>query len=169
MLFGVQDEITDMTRSLEMVERERLIYRTMVFGHRKCSKGYRVHIGSPEGVPGNPGKDMGLMGQVREHTSPQGAGAPPIGPATWGDRERRGGKGKYEVGLLLPSPPPSFLSPLSKYGRGGRIGLGAQVGFLLLGRALGCLPPSPSFIYVGRAPLEHTSIVPSRVRRPLHS
>ena len=31
MLFGVPDEITDMTRSLEMVERERLIYRTMVF------------------------------------------------------------------------------------------------------------------------------------------
>ena len=28
--------------------------------------------GSPEGVRANPDKDMGLMGQVREHTNPQG-------------------------------------------------------------------------------------------------
>ena len=118
-----------------------------------------------KGFRATPDKDMGLMGQVREHTSPQGAGAPPIGPAMCGERKRRGVKGKYEVGLLLPSPPPSFLSPCPNM-VGGRIGLGAQVGFHLLGRALGCLPPSPSFIYVGRAPLEHTSIVPSRMRRP---
>ena len=77
-MFGVPDEITDMTRSLKMAERKILIYRTMVFGHRKCSGGYQVLIGSPERVSGTPGKDMGLMGQVREHTSPQGAGAPPI-------------------------------------------------------------------------------------------
>src|SRR5215216_7291969 len=38
-LFGVPDEITDMTRSLEMVERLRLIYWTIVFGHRNGSGG----------------------------------------------------------------------------------------------------------------------------------
>ena len=42
----------------------------MVFGHQKCFRGYWVLIGSPEGVPGTPPtKDMGLMGQEREHTS----------------------------------------------------------------------------------------------------
>ena len=40
MLFGVLGEIMDMTRSLEMVERQRLVYRTMVFGHRK---GFGIH------------------------------------------------------------------------------------------------------------------------------
>ena len=33
-------------------------------------------IGSPEGVSGTPGNPMGHMGLVKEHTSPQGAGAP---------------------------------------------------------------------------------------------
>ena len=47
-MFGVPDEITDMTRSLEMVERYRLIYRTMVFGHQKCFGKHRVLIGSSE-------------------------------------------------------------------------------------------------------------------------
>ena len=54
MLFGVPDEITDMTRSLEMAERLRFIYRTMVFGHQKCFETYREEIGSPEGVLGVP-------------------------------------------------------------------------------------------------------------------
>ena len=35
MLFGVPDKITDMTRSLEMVKRYRLIYRMMLFGHHE--------------------------------------------------------------------------------------------------------------------------------------
>ena len=60
MLFGVPDEITDMTRSLEMAERERLIYRTMVFRHQKCSGGYRVLIGSPERSFGHPAKIWAL-------------------------------------------------------------------------------------------------------------
>ena len=59
MLFGVPDENMDMTRSLKMVER---IYMTIVFGHRKCFRGYRVHIGSPEGVPGTPDKRYGPYG-----------------------------------------------------------------------------------------------------------
>ena len=49
---------------------------TLVFGHRKCSGGYRVLIGSLEGVSGTPGNPMGHMGLVKEYTSPQGARAP---------------------------------------------------------------------------------------------
>ena len=45
MLFGVPDEITDMMRSLKMVERQTLIYRTIVFGQQKCSGVYQVFIG----------------------------------------------------------------------------------------------------------------------------
>ena len=62
MLFEVPDEITDMTRSSKMVRRQRLIYRTMLFGHRKGFGLYQLVIGSPEGVPGIPGRLMGLMG-----------------------------------------------------------------------------------------------------------
>ena len=95
MLFEVPDEITDMTRSLEMVDSSRLIYRTIVFGHRKCSRGYQVHIGSPEGVPSNPGKRYGPYGPRGETHQPQGAGAPPI----WAGlrRRRKGEKGKESV------------------------------------------------------------------------
>ena len=35
--FGVPDETGDMTRSLEMVETERLIYWKPIFGYWKCS------------------------------------------------------------------------------------------------------------------------------------
>src|SRR5215216_8080787 len=60
-LFGVPDEITDMTRSLEMVERLRLIYWTIVFGHRNGSGGTRYISEYREGggVTGTPG---GLIG-----------------------------------------------------------------------------------------------------------
>ena len=34
-MFGVLDEITDVTRSLEMVKTSRLIYWKAMFGHRK--------------------------------------------------------------------------------------------------------------------------------------
>src|SRR6266536_5499550 len=125
----------------------------MVFRHRKCFGGTGYLSGHRKGVSGTPGKDMGLMVQVREHTSPQGAGAPPIGPAIWGGKERRGGEGKYEVGLLLPSRSPSFLSPLSKKRKGGgRIGGGPQVGFLLLGAPLAApLPLPPIYTWGGGA------------------
>jgi hypothetical protein len=78
MLFGVPNELTDMKRSLKMVERSRFIYRTMVFGHQKCFRGYQVLIGSPEGVPGTPPprQRYGLNGPREGQTSPQGAGAP---------------------------------------------------------------------------------------------
>ena len=41
MLFGVRDEITDMTRNSGMVRRQSLIYGIIVFGHRKGSGIYR--------------------------------------------------------------------------------------------------------------------------------
>ena len=78
MLFGVLGEITDMTRSLKMVERKIFIYRMIVFGHRKCFGGYRILIRSPEGVPGTPGKRYGPYGPREGTHPPQGAGAPPI-------------------------------------------------------------------------------------------
>ena len=37
MLFGVPYEISDMTRNSGMVQRQSLIYGTIVFGHRKGS------------------------------------------------------------------------------------------------------------------------------------
>ena len=74
--------------------------------------------GSPEGVSGNPGEDMGLMGQVREHTSPQGAGALPIEPATWGERKRRGGNGKERKASRVAAPLPHGLVRIG-LGKGG--------------------------------------------------
>ena len=63
MLFRVPDDITDNTRSLEMVERYRLIYWIIVFGHWKCFGMYRVHIGvMGGGLPEPLGEDMGHMG-----------------------------------------------------------------------------------------------------------
>ena len=56
MLFGVSDEITGMTTSLEMVVRKILIYRVIVFGHRKCFGGYRVLIGSLKEFRASPSK-----------------------------------------------------------------------------------------------------------------
>ena len=62
----------------------------MVFRHQKCSRGYRVLIGSPEGVSGTPDNPMGRMGLMKEHTSPQGAGVP---YKAIGGGEGKGGKG----------------------------------------------------------------------------
>ena len=46
MLFGVQNEITDMTRNSGVVRRQSLIYGIIVFAHRKGSgnhrKGFRM-------------------------------------------------------------------------------------------------------------------------------
>ena len=83
-----------------------MIYRTIVFGHRKCSGGYLVHIGSLEGVPGSPDKDMGLMGQEGKRTSHKRAGVPPIWASQIGE-----GKGKEErkKGIGFPLPPLPFL------------------------------------------------------------
>ena len=72
-----------------------MIYRTMVFGHQKCSEGYQVHIGSPEGVPGTPDKRYGPYGPRGEKHQPQGAGA----PAIWAEpEEKERGEGRRKGG-----------------------------------------------------------------------
>ena len=54
-LFGVPDVITDMTRSLEMVETWRLIYWKPIFGYRKCSGWNKDFTGVPGGYRNPPG------------------------------------------------------------------------------------------------------------------
>ena len=116
MLFGVPDEITDMTRSVEMVEKERFIYRTMIFGHRKCSGKHRVLIGSPEGVPGTPGKRYGPYEPRGETHQPQrGWCTPHMGWPNW----RRKGEGGKEKGNRIP-PFLLFLPTPNRNRKGGR-------------------------------------------------
>ena len=69
-MFGVPDEIKDMTRSLEIVERERLIYWMKVFGHRNGFGTFRIFIGVPRGYRNPPGKVLGLMGHRGERGQP---------------------------------------------------------------------------------------------------
>src|SRR3989337_2003857 len=91
----------------------------MVFGHRKCSGGYRVHIESPEGVPGTPGKRYGPNGPRGETQQPAGAAAPPI----WAAREEKERGEERRKGRDSASPfLPSFLLlpfPSEKYVKGG--------------------------------------------------
>ena len=92
----------------------------MVYGHRKCFGGYRVHIGSPEGVPGTPNKDMGLMGQEGKRSSQQGLLHPPYRPNE--NVKERGEERKEGEGFVrpLPSFPLLLPPPPKKYGeRGG--------------------------------------------------
>ena len=70
MLFRVPDEITDMTRSLEMVKRKRFIYWTMIFGHRKCSGGTGYISGHWKGFRASPRQLHGPNGPRRGQTSP---------------------------------------------------------------------------------------------------
>ena len=63
-MIGVPDEIKEMTRSLEMVERLRLIYWTKVFGHRKDFGTFQILIGEPRGYRNPPGKLWALMGHM---------------------------------------------------------------------------------------------------------
>ena len=72
-----------------------MIYRTRVFGHRKCSGGYQVLIGSPGGVPDTPNKRYGPYGPRGETHQPQGDGAPLIWVGL--RRRRKGEKGKVSV------------------------------------------------------------------------
>ena len=68
MLFGVPDEITDVTRVSGMVRKRRLIYRMTSFDYRKVfgvtgnvpgmTNGFREFTG---GAP-TPGKPMGVGG-----------------------------------------------------------------------------------------------------------
>ena len=75
-----------------------MIYRTMVFGHRKCHrKGFRA----PQA------KDMGLMGQEGKHTGHKGASVP---PPIWGGQIGEGkGKEERKKGIGFPLPNLPFL------------------------------------------------------------
>ena len=79
MLLGVPDDITDMTRSLEIVERQRLIYRTIVFRHRKCSGGTGYVSGHRKGFRAPPAKIWALLGQERDIPAHKGLVRPHIG------------------------------------------------------------------------------------------
>ena len=99
----VPNEITEMTRSLEMVDRYRFIYRTILFEHRKCFGMHRVLIGSPEGVPGTPGKRYGPRGET--HQPQRGWCAPHMG---WPNSSTKG-KEERKKGIGFPLPPLGFL------------------------------------------------------------
>ena len=111
MLFGVPDEITDVTRVSGMVRKRRLIYRMTSFDYRKVF-----------GVTGNvPGMTNGFRMFTGGATHPEEAhrpwgGAPALGGLVGqpkkalcaiGRKSKRKGKKKEEVGkgegLLLPN------------------------------------------------------------------
>ena len=83
MLFGVPDEITDVTRVSGMVRKRRLIYRMTSFDYRKVfgvtgnvpgmTNGFRdftggegaTHPGKPIGLEGGTPALSGLVGQPK--------------------------------------------------------------------------------------------------------
>ena len=139
----------------------------MVFGHRKCFGMHRVLIGSPEGVPGTPGKRYGPYGPRGEtHQLQRGWCAPPhMGWTNW-RRKREEGK---EKGNRIPPSPSSLPTPnRNRKGVGGRIGGTPSRIPPTWGTPLAASPPlQPIYIYIlGGAPLEHTTNIVSRVRRP---
>ena len=146
-----------------MVERLRLIYRTRVFIHQKCFGGYRVLIGSPEGVPGTPIKDMRLMGQEGKCTSHKGLVCHPYGLAKV---EKERGRRKGKKGNRIP-PSPSFLPPRLNMA-GARLGRDSKKDSSYLGASYGCSSLPPTYIYVGGGHVTHNRQLLSRVRRPLH-
>ena len=76
----------------------------MVFGHRKCSGGYRVLIGSLEGVQGTPDKRYGPNGPRGETQQPAGAAAPPYGLSQrTKERGEERRKGRDSAPPFLPS------------------------------------------------------------------
>ena len=137
-----------------------MIYRTIVFGHRKCSGMYRVFIGVREGGGGyrnHRGNILAIWAMRGEHTSPQGVARPPM----------VGGRiGEGEEGVQPPSfsSSPSFLLRWKK--ERGALGETPSRIRTLRGAHPGCSPPPPTYIYVGRGRLEHTTTIVSRVRRP---
>ena len=69
--------ITDMTRSLEMVETQRLIYWTTMFGHRKCFRRFQTYTGVPGDYRNPPGDVMGLLGLSGEEEGRPGQSRAP--------------------------------------------------------------------------------------------
>ena len=84
MLFGVPDEITDVTRVSGMVRKRRLIYRMTSFDYRKVfgvtgnvpgmTNGFREFTGGGQPTPGKPigiwGVTPALSGLVGQPTNP---------------------------------------------------------------------------------------------------
>ena len=129
-------------------------------------RGYRVHIGSPEGVPGiPPATTWALMGQAGDRQAPKGWRAPLIWAGQIGVEN---GKEESNKGIGFTLPPLPFLLRRGIGKEGGRIGRRPSRIPPTWGAALAAYPPLKP-IYMRGAPLEHTSRVVSRVQRPLDS
>ena len=70
--------ITDMTRSLEIVETLRSIYSMTMFGHRKCFGRFWTYTGVPGGYRNPPGSILGLMGASGRRGGAARAAARPL-------------------------------------------------------------------------------------------
>ena len=142
----------------------------IVFGHRKCSGGTGYVSGHRKGFRATPGKLYGPNGPRVGQTSPKRGWCAPYRPNRRRRKGREGRRKGEDSASPFPSPPPSLSFPLRWIWKGGgRLGGGAQVGLLLLGAPLAAPLPLPPIYICGGAPLEHTRLIPSRVRRPLHS
>ena len=109
MLFGVPDEITDVTRVSGMVRKRRLIYRMTSFDYRKVfgvignvpgmTNGFRVFTGGRQPTPGKP---IGLGGGAPALSGL--VGQPKKALCAIGRKSKRK-KGRWEKGegLLLPN------------------------------------------------------------------
>ena len=84
MLFGVPDEITDVTRGSGMVRKRRFIYRMTSFGYRKVFGHYRDCTGSDEWVP-----DVHRDGGNPPRGSPKALGVAHQPLVGWWDSPRR--------------------------------------------------------------------------------
>ena len=141
-----------MTRSLEMVERQRSIYWKAIFGHQKGSEwfGYFSEYRRVTGIRrGKYWAFMGLSGKERRAT--RGGRTPPHGLVLIG--QGRGRRPLLSFSLSYSFP----LSPLGK-GRVLQLGLG-----ILVGLPYRCAPPRPassSLLYIrGQGHPKGTSIV----------
>src|SRR6187399_215653 len=79
-LFGVPDEIPDMTRVSGMVRRRRLIYRMKGFGVPEVFRGASGNRRSTGKVFGGSGRCSGPIGPQGGTPQPSGGCAPPLGP-----------------------------------------------------------------------------------------
>ena len=113
MLFGVPDEITDVTRVSGMVRKRRLIYRMTSFDYRKVfgvtgnvpgmTNGFREFTGGAT----HPGEAHRTW---RRHTSPYWAGGTSHKcPMRQGEENQERKKKKEEVGRKGDSLPPNLV------------------------------------------------------------
>ena len=97
-----------------------MIYRTMVFGHRKCSRGYRVLIGSPERSFGHPRQRYGPYGPSEGTHQPWCA---PIEASPMRRRRKEGRARKVWIRIPTSFPLPHLSFHLGYIWQGAR-GLG---------------------------------------------